>query len=332
MPLKSRVTLRDIARQANVSVSTVSRALNDHIYVNEATRQTVYQAADTLGYPLENLRTTPPQPLTTVTLVNRHSEAIPTSHNDFDFLASEGARAEIEAQNMQVSFERMWLDRRNWSDLISKSGIIWLGGIVDRDFVKALLERHTPFVLLGAHALPLQVNCVMANYAYGISSAVDHLVARGRRHIGLINAPPTTATSEERWSGFSTALIRHGLPVSSEQVISGMFEADSGYHMTQTLLEKYPDVDAIIYSHDMTAMGGLTALKEHGCRIPDDIAVVGCHNYEICRFTDPTLTTISFDMQEMGRMAVRRLCDILAGDKSTWTMVAPTNLIIRNST
>jgi len=226
----------------------------------------------------------------------------------------------------------VWADGRNWSELAGEAGVIWLGGIVNREFVRELQHRHTPFVLLGGHALPLQTNSVMANYAWGVAEAVDHLVSRGRKHIGLFNAPATTVTSVERWNGFCNALVRHGLPFSPQQVVAGMFEADDGYHLTHRLLETYPEVDAIIYSHDVTAMAGMTALKEKGCRIPDDIGVVGCHNYEISRFTDPALTTIGFDMREMGRMAVRRLCAIMDGDDSCWILLAPTELIVRDST
>ena len=340
MSNKARVTLRDIAHRANVSVSTVSRALNNYEYVDEDTRQAIYRVADLLGYPLENLRTTPPDAERKIYLISVEREGVQRSVDDFDFLVSEGARLELEARGFGYSrlhnYSRsLSAEGETWQKAVSASGVLWVGGVIDRDFLTVVQSRHIPLVLVGGHALPLHVNCVMANYVYGTMAAVDHLSAKGKKNIGLVNGPPTTATSAEKVHGLCAALCRHNLPFYTAQVaenVTGWFDAESGYQQTFVLLDQFPQADAIIYAGDEMAMGGLTALKEKGYRIPDDIAVIGYHNFEISRFTDPALTTVGFDMRLMGQIAAQRLCTLIEqGDDSCWTILIPTELIIRNS-
>jgi DNA-binding LacI/PurR family transcriptional regulator len=337
---RARVTLRDIAHQANVSVSTVSRALNNHEYVDEETRQAIYRVADSLGYPLENLRTTTPDADRTIVVISLGREGVQRSVDDFDFLVYDGARLELEARGFSVSRlhdynPSLSAESENWQKAVSASGVLWVGGVIDRDFLSTVQSRQVPLVVAGGHVLPLHINNVMANYVYGTMTAVDHLSAQGKKNIGLVNGPPTTATSAEKVNGLCAALCRHNLPFSTAQIaenVTGWFDAESGYQQTFALLDQFPQVDAIIYAGDEMAMGGLTALKEKGYRIPDDIAVIGFHNFEISRFTDPPLTTVGFDMRLMGRIAAQRLCTIIEqGEDACWTVLVPTELVVRNS-
>jgi DNA-binding LacI/PurR family transcriptional regulator len=174
----------------------------------------------------------------------------------------------------------------------------------------------------------------MADNVRGIEQAVDHLVERSRRRIGLVNSSTLTKTSEEKLRGLRLGAQKHGLQLADSQTISSLdFNLESGYRQTRQLLDQSPDLDAIIYGHDVMAMGGLRALKERGIRVPDDVAVVGFHDYEIAQFTDPPLTTVAFDTQLMGMMAARRLRMMLDDpDGQNWLMFVPTTLVIRAST
>lgn len=333
-----RPTLRDIAQHANVSVSTVSRALNNHQYVDEATRSAIQQAVEALNYPLNHLR----KPRTTrrVTLLSRNPDGLNTLNNtsgsNFEYLASRGVRLELEAHQLDFDVRRIWmdLDDEDFSRIWDDCGVIVVGGMVSPDFIQRLRDDDVRFVILGGHSLPIRTNCVMADYIHGMQEAVDHLTARGRRHIGLVNGPDSTRTSVEKLSGWQLGLLRAGLVPNMEAVIAAYFDSESGYTQTHTLLSRCPDLDAIIYTDDNSAMGGMSAIKETGRIVPDDIAVIGFHDYDICRFTDPPLTTVHFDMLLMGRMAARRLCMMLddPDDHDHWMMLAPTELIIRGST
>jgi DNA-binding LacI/PurR family transcriptional regulator len=174
----------------------------------------------------------------------------------------------------------------------------------------------------------------MANYVQGMCLAVDHLAQAGCKYIFLVNGPSSTNTSDEKYKGFRLALSLNNLPYDNYHVTSGdTFESESGYIATLRLLAQSNPIDAIIYADDGMAMGGLKAIRESGRKVPDDIAVIGFHNYEYARFADPALTTIGFDMQMMGRLAAQRLTALVDGaSNDPHVMTVPTNLIIREST
>lgn len=330
-----RPTLRDIAQYANVSVSTVSRALNNHQYVDEATRAAVQEAVSALQYPLNHLRS--PRGSRTITIVSRNPQGLQVSNtggSNFEYLASMGVRKQVELRQLDIQTRRLWLNAEDFDAIRDDSGVIVMGGMVDTAFVQNLHENDVRFVMLGSHVLPLQTNCVMADYLHGMQQAVDHLVERGRRKFGLVNGPDTTRTSVEKLNGLQLGLLKHGLHLPPECIVAADFRSEEGYVQTQTLLQHCPDLDAIIYTDDNTAMGGMSAIKETGRTIPGDMAVVGFHDYDISRFTDPPLTTVHFDMFLMGKMAARRLFMLLddPNDFDNWMILTPTELIVRGST
>jgi DNA-binding LacI/PurR family transcriptional regulator len=337
---KNRVTLRDIAQHANVSVSTVSRALNNNPNVDEATRLLVQQAVEELRYSLDNLRRVQDDK-PSILLLSRGDFAQETSEfsfgADFERLITQGIRAVLEPNGFDVMlrYTRMQAeDTARLVDTFTADGLILLTGMIDPSFIHALNDARIPFVIAGSHVYPIQTNAVMADNVRGIEQAVDHLVERGRRHIGLVNSSTITKTSEEKLRGLRLGAQKHGLQLADSQTISSLdFNLESGYRQTLQLLNQSSDLDAIIYGHDVMAMGGLRALKERGIRVPDDVAVVGFHDYEIAQFTDPPLTTVAFDTQLMGMMAARRLRMMLDDpDGQNWLMIVPTTLVIRAST
>ncbi|NOZ28538.1 MAG: LacI family transcriptional regulator [Chloroflexi bacterium] len=336
-----RVTLRDIARQACVSTSTVSRVLNGYPYVSEATRAAVWQAAQDLGYPLNALRR-PRQAARMVLMLAYYTTASydkPDMYSVGGYLermVSSGAQSIFECHGVATRIQRTNMraeEARQYADDPAVTGLILMGGVVDRDFVRSLQALGVPFVIAGAHVLPLRVNCVMADVFHGMEQVVAHLIEKGRRRIGLVNGPPTTTTSEEKYKGFRLTLCEHHLPFSPEQVISAEFTPESGYEQTQRLLDQAQDLDAIAYAHDAMALGGLRAIRERGYRVPDDIAITGFHNEEISRFTDPPLTSVHFDARLLGVIAARRLCMMIEEpDGEQWHVLLPTSLVVRGST
>ncbi len=336
MTRSTRITLRDIAEYANVSVSTVSRALNNYHYVDEVTRNAIQEAADALEYSLENLRKPLVRNRKTVTLLTRNPGKLENyidPNNNFELLSAMGVREELRKHQIDVIAKYIDMTDDDLEQIEAGCGIITMGGVIDPTFVENLQKHKITFVNLGSHLLPLRTNCIMADYMHGIQAAVDHLVAKGRQKIALVNGTSDTVTSHEKYNGLLLGLSRHGLSFMPEQVVSTHFNSAAGFRMTHVLLEQYTP-DAIIYVDDNAAMGGMSALKEQSFIIPGDVSVIGFHNYEIGRFTDPPLTTVSFDMHMMGRMAAQRLHMMLENPEDTdqWMLLAPTELIVRGST
>jgi DNA-binding LacI/PurR family transcriptional regulator len=167
----------------------------------------------------------------------------------------------------------------------------------------------------------------------GIRLAVEHLIARGRTQIGLVNGPSTTGTSAAKLDGYRLALALHDLPFAERMVTTAEFTPDAGYEQTVELLSRYAEVDAIVYGDDRMAIGGLKALRDAGRSVPQDVAVIGFGHLDIARYVTPALTTVGFDLQAMGKKAARRLYDLLEDpDDCPWGIIEPTALIVGEST
>ncbi len=294
-----------------------------------------------MNYPLSRLRGPGAKPKRTVAFVTQmldstiHSSSMEIG--EIEQLIVRGAQAIFEQKRMATQIygsDTSAKQIQRLTETNSINGLIFPGGIYNRDMLRRLKERSIPFVTAGAHAYPIDTNAVMANYIQGMCIAVEHLVATSRKHICLINGPAETNTSAEKYKGFRLALSLHNLAFQDYQASNGAsFDVENGYIATLRLLALRRPVDAIIYGTDGMAVGGLKALKESGSHIPRDVAVIGCHNYEIARFADPALTTIDFDMQMMGRLAASRLCSLFEGaDEDCHVMTVPTRLIVRDST
>ncbi len=338
---KGQTTIRDIAREADVSISTVSRVLNDHPHVDSLTRQAVWKTATELDYPFSRLRgQTSKQGRTMAFLsssVEQHAQVLPALSGGIEQLIVRGAQSVFEDRRVSTHIYKALADVEHMVDVIEAnhiSGVIFLGGVFDHALLRKLQAQSIPFVTAGGHAHPLDGNAVMANYVQGMVYAIGHLKARGRRHICLVNGPETTNTSREKYWGYRLALGLNDLQYESYQTTRGTnFNVESGFVATSELLGLHEPMDAIIYADDGMAVGGLKAIRESGRKAPDDIAVIGFHNYDFARFADPALTTIGFDMQMMGRLAALRLCNLMDGDKDDpHVMTVSTKLIVRDST
>lgn len=333
-----RPTVRQIAQQANVSPATVSRVLNDYPYVDDATRAAVLRTAEALGYTAkpaahESFVTKSVLLLLRIGETVRETEVL-ASHG-IESSIHAGAQPILEQHGFVVRLQRTRMDPEEaqlYTSAPDVRGLIFTGGVVNRDLLGALQHSGLPLVVTGSHVNPLPVNAIMAAYLDGMAALVGHLLATSRRRIALVNGPCTTTSSEEKENGFRLALARYGIAGEPVCVSCGDFDAGSGYAMTQRLLAEAPDVDAIAYASDTMAIGGISALREAGRRVPEDVAVTGFYDYDIARFTDPPLTTARVDFQAMGAIAARRLLMLMnEPDGQAWTIVTPCPPVVRAS-
>jgi LacI family transcriptional regulator len=333
------VTLRDIARRAHVSVSTVSRALNDHSHVSQVTREAVHRVARELGYSLSNLRSASPRDraVLVLTYTQDWEDAQDIRSIAVEGVIAYGVRATLEQHGIaaRLQYAHMSVEEaRGYAGDPRVAGVILATGTVDSAFLRELQALEVPFVVAGSHVRPLWANCVTADYAHGIELAVAHLVERGRRRIALVNGPPTTTSSAEKRKGFCLAQSTHELDDSTDLVLAGKaFTPEAGYQETVRLLAQAADVEGVVYGNDPMAIGGMRALKESGRRVPEDVSVAGYYDYELGRFSEPPLTSVHFDLELVGRIAARRLCMMLAEpDGQSWCITVPTSLVVRDST
>lgn len=335
-----RATVRQIAKRSHVSASTVSRVLNHHPHVDEQTRASVIQVASQLGYDIKAAHARPRVFRSILLLVRdengRSDQDLSPSGREFERSILIALQPIFEQHGIIARLQRTRMEPgevHTYVNDLGVAGLVLLGGVINHDFVCELQKTQVPFIAVGAHVQPLQVNCVVADYVGGMEQATSHLASVGRRRIGLVNGPNTTSSSVDKYRGFRLGLALHDLSFDARRVVSGDFDAESGYRRTLELLRAVPDLDAIAFAQDTMALGGLRAIKESGRRVPQDIAITGFYDYEIARFTDPPLTTVHFDIQMMGAIAAHRLCMLLDDpDSQYWMAFIPTTLVVRSST
>lgn len=331
--------IRAIAERSNVSIATVSRVLNNHENVSDDTRLLVLQAAQELGYPLPEAARRTMVFRSVLVLMRPDIESGASANRGYGAFESavwRGVESVLAAKGVAVKLQQSAMTPADADRIVSEAGVaglILLGGVVASQFLARLQQLGLPFVVVGSHAHPLHTDYVMADVMNGIRLVVEHLLARGRTQIGLVNGPPTTGTSAAKLDGYRLALALHDLSFSERAVTAAEFTPDAGYAQTVELLSRYPEVDAIVYGDDRMAIGGLKALRDAGRRVPEDVAVTGFGHLDIARYVTPALTTVGFDLQAMGKKAARRLYDLLEDpDDCPWGIIEPTALIVGEST
>lgn len=305
------VTLKDVARYANVSPKTVSRVVNGQGEIGQETRSRVQAAIKELGYRPNNLARS---------LVNQRSDTLAVVASGIEYFGPSRTILGIE-QQADPSGYSMFLEllshpedlhlTRLFDDLIARrvEGIVWAIpeiGENRRWITNAELEQLPPIVFLSMSARPNLAIVAIDNRA-GAKLAANHLMEQGRRRVGIITGPLTWWEARERLAGWQAALTAAGLPWDHEQIAEGDWSAASGERAMTRLLERAPGLDALFVSNDQMALGALGVLLRAGRCVPRDIALVGFDNIPESEFFSPPLTTIYQPLIEVGRVAMQEL-------------------------
>jgi DNA-binding LacI/PurR family transcriptional regulator len=319
MAVLKRPTIRDVAAQAGVSHQTVSRVINGHDSVSEATRDRVRAAIEDLGYV--------PSPLARGLTSNRtHSLGLVTSEISDHFFAEVAAGAEVEARRrgyylMIASVEeaapgdehaylRLMLDRRVEGLIIASPS-----PPLSPDGLLPDLADRVPIVALAAsHDLP-GLTVVDVDNERGGFDATTLLIERGHRRIATITGPREWPSSGYRLSGYQAALRRAGIeldPALTEHCPDWGLAA--GQQAVGRLIDRGAPFTAIFAQSDLIAIGAMQVLRERGLHIPGDVSVIGYDDIPVAAFVEPALTTMSQPMREVGELAAGIVLDVLAGD------------------
>jgi LacI family transcriptional regulator len=333
--LEQKLTIRQIAKLAGVSRSTVSRVINDHPNVSPETREQVLQVvAETGFHPDPIARSLSSRragiiglviPLAIQSLFEdpffpRLMQGISQGCNSHDYtlalflLHSLEEEAKIYAR----------ISRRQLLD-----GVIVTSTPAGDPLIPQLAANRIPFVMHGRHE-DSRVSFIDVDNATGAYTAVTHLIRLGRRRIGCITGPSVSLAAEDRKKGYLKALLERRVPIDEGLIVRGDFTETSSYEAMQRLLRQAPD--AVFVASDSMALGVLRALREAGKRVPDDVAVVGFDDLPQATTADPPLTTVRQPIQRAGVLAVETLIDILEnGAEPARRIILPTELVIRAS-
>jgi len=212
-------------------------------------------------------------------------------------------------------------------------GVLVLSHHSNYELPLRLKSVGVPVVLGGRPTSRLALSYVDADNVGGAHDAVAHLIERGRARVATISGPNDMGAGVDRLRGYRAALDEAGVGFDEGLVEPGDFSRESGERAMAQLLERRPDLDAVFAASDLMAAGALRVLKEHGRRIPDDVAVVGFDDSSTARTTDPQLTTVRQPVELFGReMAHMLLRQVETPDAGVQKLVLGTELVIRGST
>jgi LacI family transcriptional regulator len=311
MERKHPVTIVDVAAHAGVSAGTVSNVLTGKRPVAEATRERVLRAVEELGY----------QPnLLARSLVNRSSDTLGVVTYGLEFYGPSRTLVGIERAAAELGYSLL-LDLLHEPDVADVDavldeltarrvdGIIWAVHEVgdNRAWIDEERLRTLPPIIFLTMAPRPGASIVSTDNCVGAQLATRHLIATGRRTIGVITGPLTWWEARQRLEGWRRALDEAGLECDDALIYEGSWSAASGEAALEALLHRRPDLDAVFACNDQMALGALRYCHATGRRVPEEVSVVGFDNIPESAFFWPALTTIRQHLLDLGRVAVEEL-------------------------
>lgn len=328
-----RTTIRDIAREANVSPSTVSLYLRGRPGVSPETQRRIAAAVEKLGYQRRS-RSNHSHGLIGLVV---EKLPLPVFSDIFYAEVIQGIEQQAKALGMGMIFSV--LNDGQLADVIAgqraKGWIILGGGSITDDQILQVQRRGVPFVLLDNYVRGEAVHCVLPDNVTGGYEAMRHLLSLGHRRIAVIRGPEKYKTLTDRLGGALQAAMEAGLSrdelVVQPSLSSG--QPKKGYLEMKALLQLPERPTAIFAVSDKTAFGALEAAKEEGIRIPEEMSIIGFDDVAESSYTRPPLTTVHIPKRELGILTMQRLAELLSGQEipPAKTLVY-THLVLREST
>ncbi|WP_411679178.1 LacI family DNA-binding transcriptional regulator [Clostridium thailandense] len=326
------VTIKDIAKLANVSHTTVSRALNDSPFINEETKNKIKAIAEQLNYvPNYNAKSLVLDKSYTIGLF--FSSISQGTSPSFFYETVRGVNSAIEENyNLVV---RGIDDYKDFTSINNKrfDGIVLMSQS-DRDnaFIYHVLQRGIPLVVLNREIEGSSLINILSDDKEGAFKAAKHLIENGHRDIALIEGKEGFKSAIHRKEGFLKALIENKIPVNSEYMVKGKYSMESGYRAMKELLTLKNAPTAVFCSNDDMAIGAIKAAFEDGLSVPKDISIVGFDNIGFSEYATPALTTIKRPMEEISIIGGKKLIDLINNGKQDGEKIyIKTELVVRDS-
>jgi DNA-binding LacI/PurR family transcriptional regulator len=328
-----RITIKDIAKAANLTPSSVSRALNNHPRMSRETKEKVLKIAQKMGYSPNFLARG---------LVGKKSNLIGLLVYDFrnPFYAEltrfiQDATQELGYWVIQASTDD---DPEKADSLIDSMIKMGVGGIIfascklQDKTVEKLIDDGFPVVLVNRKLRKNKGDYVVLDNRYGAYLMVNHLIHHDYTRIAMICGPISVSTSADRYRGYIQPLKEWGIKIDQDIIKHGPFSQETGYKSTKQLMSLLIPPRAIFCGDDAIALGAMKALGELGFKVPEDVAVAGFDDAEISSHPLIQLTTVSQNLKEMGRLAGKTIVGRIEGkEESPQRILLEPHLIIRRS-
>lgn len=336
----TKVTLKDIADRANVSISSVSRALNKALPnapVNDQTRKHIIRLAKELGYHKIYSAQQNNEKMTEMRVGLVLHDVKAKYHDPYFSEIIFGIESELLNNGcvLDFTFEVQEIIGSNLFSGIPKEnlGVICVGPVKSAFLCE--LAKQVPLVFSVAGLPQKDLDCVTVDFRGAAREAVQHLIDLGHRKIAFIGGGSIVGASleeEERYLGYKQALEFNGMASVPEWIGDGGFDLAKSYEAMAAILRSSERPTALFAASDKMAYGAYKAIQESGMRIPEDLSVVSFDDIEMSEFVSPALTTVRVHREAMGRTAVKLLIQRMEGKLPLpMTVLLPTELMIRSS-
>jgi LacI family transcriptional regulator len=327
--VSERLTIKDVAVRAGVSIATVSRALNDKGDVSVQTRARVREVARSVGYSADRTARSLATQKTRLVAVVVGDNA---GHRDLSLVFFAKVLAAISRRLAQSTYDPLLLQPRDLGLEHRVDAAILIGVDGDDAVVSHLASRRVPLVGVDVRCARGRAAYVGSDHADGVRLALAHLHALGHRRVAHVAGAANTVAGSERLQAFRREAATLGLECSDELLRQGDFSSASGYRETCALLALADRPTAIVAASDLMALAALQAIRDAGLRPGRDVAVVGFDDLEAAALAHPPLTTIRQDRQELGTLAATRAIELIEDPEVTpRPTILPVELVVRGS-
>ncbi|OAA83512.1 LacI family DNA-binding transcriptional regulator [Clostridium ljungdahlii] len=305
------ITIKDIAKLANVSHTTVSRALNNSPLINEETKIKIKAIADRLNYvPNYSAKSLVLDKSYTIGLF--FSSISKGTSPGFFFDTVTGVNSTIEEKyNLVIRGIDDYKDFTNINDKRFDGIILMSQSDNDNPFIYHVVEKGIPLVVLDRELDEKSLINIISDDKEGTFKAAEHLIKNGHKDIAIIEGKEEFKSTKRRKDGFMEALIQYNVPVHSEYIIKGNYSMKSGYNAMRELINLSKSPTAVVCSNDDMAVGAIKAVFDSGLQVPKDISIVGFDDIAVSEYTTPALTTVKRPIGEISIAGGKKLIEIM---------------------
>ncbi len=284
-------TIKDISRELNLGVSTVSMALNNNPLIAKETRERVLQKAKELKYVKNTAAVDLQKGKTNLILlivndpartyfaevINQMQRAV--AKRGYDFLIATTFEGHDETAKRYIREHRA-------------DAVIIYTGTIDDDFIIENAADNFPIFVLGHDVIGSHVYSFLSTDERQGKEVIDYLTKLGHRRIAFVKGSPYSLGTQRKYRGYLYGLCEYGITVDERIIFDAQGGSrEDGYAITESILPHLSEIDAIVYSNDELAIGGMEYLKEHGIQVPQDISIIGANNSPMCDYVSPRLTS-----------------------------------------
>lgn len=330
------VTIKDIAKIAGVSVTTVSKVINDYPDIGEKTKARVLKIIDQENYrPNAIARSLSTNKSNTIGIFITDHSNYGIRHPVFRDIIYAIEKTFFDREYDVIIFAHRWGDRYGYTDKClnrNVDGTVLMGMPRTDPGIDELIKSKIPSVFIDIDIVGRHTSYVISDNVEGAKKAVDYLYSLGHEKIGMVMGQWTTKPAQDRLIGFQQKKEELKLDNNNDWIIETEFSEKGGFDAMTKLLSLKDIPTAVFCQSDEMAIGAMKAIKKQGYKVPDDFSIIGFDDIEISKYIRPAITTIRQDKMEMGEKAAELLLKIMAGDnESHFPVIMPVSLIERES-